>query len=65
MEEKLKPASLAATERAFILEGGSIGHSGSPLVLSGFNKFSIMKEDDFKFVVFSLSHPAFGPVSAP
>ena len=61
LEENVKPASCAATERAFILAGGSFGHSGTVLLLSGFNKFSIMNDEDFNSVVIALSYPALGP----
>ena len=57
--EKCKPARCAATESAFILEGVSTGHSDPLLFFSGFNKFSIVKEDDFTFV--PLCDPSFGP----
>ena len=57
--EKCKPARCAATESAFILEGVSTGHSDPLLFFSGFNKFSIVKEDDFTFV--PLCDPPFGP----
>ena len=57
--EKRKPARCAATDSAFILEGVSTGHSDPLLFFSGFNKFSIVKEDDFTFV--PLCDPPFGP----
>ena len=38
-----------------------MGRSGSLLLLSGFNRFSIIKEDDLAFVVFPLSHSPLGP----
>lgn len=41
-------------ERAFILDGASFGCSCSLLSSSGFNKFSIINEDDFSLITFSL-----------
>lgn len=49
-----KPARWAAMERAFILDGASFGCSCSLLSSSGFNKFSIINEDDFSLITFSL-----------
>ena len=49
-----KPARWAAMERAFILDGGSFGISCSFLSSSGFKRFSIINEDDFSLVNFSL-----------